>query len=367
MSKKDNTDKTVLIVGGVALAALLIYPKIKEDLKNTLSGAIPDLSGFFDSISAGIGNLGNAIGSSTSGLSSTYGLSSTLDKLLKDAKAAADDAAAAAAKAAADAAAAAAQAAVDAGIKATQDAWAKFIADLSGRLGGGDNTTTTTTTTTPSWTEKVKRGAVNLAEGALILGGGYAGARYIVPVVGKVTGKSIENVVSKLFWTRTAAKTARVVNAGNMGVEALGPASATKGFPLKYNPKWLHPTNLGGLFGITLPLLTMMPGFYSMIWNPLKAWSYVTIYGQPPGTYINRLWNVQGQPMTEEFATRLESLPISTQNVWLASGLLTERESGGGDGGGYQSTAPPYVKVSGHPTEKEKAAFYAYYKAHGGV
>ena len=67
--------------------------------------------------------------------------------------------------------------------------------------------------------------------------------------------------------------------------------------------------------------------------------------------------------MTQEFATKLSSLPLSTQNIWLASGLLT----GGGGVSQPGETEPPHVKVSGHPTKKEKAAFYAYYKAHGGV
>lgn len=380
MSKKKegSTGKTLLIVGGCALAALLIYPKIKEDLKNTLSGAIPDLSGFFSSISGGIGDLSSGIGAGITGGFSELG--STLSSLLKNAEDAAAKAAADAAKAAVDAAAAAAAAAADAGIQAAQDAWAKFFAGLGG--GGNGNTTDNTDNTTAlSWTQKIKGGAINIAEGAAILGGTAVGIRYILPPTAKATGSLIDSIASRLFATKTVAKTAKVVSAGDMNIikipanvgikDLINTFKVMKGNPLKYTSKMIRPTELGGLFA-RLPVPFLGPG----------------------GTWREPLIKIPGLP----YPTGKAPGWLQALSFYMSSGPISGGGGGGGGGyyppeyfagilvapsqpGGYPIRAPaatteqlqfmrempPIVKVSGHPTEKEKAAFYAYYKAHGGV
>lgn len=350
MSKeKSNTGKTLLIVGGVALATLLVYPKIKEDLKNALSGAIPDLSGFFDAISGGIGNLGGALSGITIPPITIPDITiptPTLD------------------------------------LTAITDLLTKFLPS-GGGVTGGD------TTTEVSWWSTVKGEAVKVAEFGAIVGAGYVGLRYLAPPAARATGGVIENLASKLFATRTTVKTAKVVSAGDMGVEALGPASATKGFPLKYGPEF------GPKYGWFARLLAR---FRSIT----PALAIAPVLG-PSGTWREPLIKIPGL-----------NYPTGAAPGWLQAisfnmpfGVLTESGGGGGGytppnipwiippigigGGGYQPsenqtvinyqnyvaaggvrapyaiTAPPHVKVSGHPTEKEKSAFYAYYKAHGGV
>lgn len=326
MSKKTegSTGKTLLIVGGVALAAYLIYPKIKEDLKNALSGAIPDFSSFFDAISGGIGDLGSSISGGLSGINIPP-ITVTIPSL------------------------------------DTTDI-TDWLTKYLGGLGAGAGDTITpgaSPITEKGWTEKIKGGAINIAEGLGIVGVGYGVARYIAPSLTKATGGVIERLASKLFATKTAFKTAKVVSKGEMGVEALGPTSATKGFPLKYSSKWIRPSGLGGLFGTSL-LITAMPGFTAMIWNPLKAW-VGGLLGQPispPQVAIS------GQP------TQIESQAFI--NYFQAHGgvVSTPPVKYYYQQGAYQPGTgenPPLVQISGHPTTKEKSAFYAYYKAHGGV
>jgi len=106
-----------------------------------------------------------------------------------------------------------------------------------------------TPVTEKGWWDIVKTEAVKVAEYGAIVGASYVGLRYAGPPVARAAGTAVERVASRLFAARTVTKAVPGVKVGEMGVEALGKAAATKGFPLRYpGPAFRLPIWLSKLF-----------------------------------------------------------------------------------------------------------------------
>jgi len=252
---KSDTGKTLLIVGGGLLAAYLLFPKVKETVQEGIAGAIPSLEwggiGLGEPGSPGIDLAGMISGAGT--------------------------------------------AAGEAAANAVKDAFASFFGGLTG--GGGETpppiTPPEVTETEPSTWEYVKGEAVKIAEFGAIVTGGYLGARYLAPPVLRETGSLTGRVLSRMFPGRAAAqRAASTVKPGAGGVEGLGPASATKGFPLKYTPEGNWFTRLfkggGGLTASTAYGIGLMPSL--LMWQQLFPNIFAGHWGlpaqpiYPPGT-----------------------------------------------------------------------------------
>lgn len=300
MSKKEkDTTKTLLLIGGGALAAYLLIPRVKE----AVAGAIPefpsiDLSKLFPegglplTIAYPEMDFGAAISDTLAGLLTGLGLPTG--------------------------------------------------ADAAGGQPDIPIIPPTEPVTEKGWWETFKGEAVKVAEYGAIVGGGYVGLRYLAPPAARAIGGVGERLASRLFATKAAQIAAKVPTAG----EALGPAAATKlpGQVLKY-PK---PSFWGRLFGrgagMTFGLATI-PAWWA-IEDPLRQWVETMLHPAPqplePGAwaweaygtpYMRKVWVPSGptQPLPYAPPEMAWGEPSPERIVEL---YQQHRAGGGGDEGG---------------------------------
>lgn len=298
MSKKEkDTTKTLLLIGAGALAAYLLIPRVKE----AVAGAIPE----FPSIDLG------KLFPEGGGIPITYPE-------------------------------------IDIG-GAISDALSGLLAGLGLPTGagaeGGQPDIPIIPPTEPvsekGWWESFKEETVKVTEfgekvaiTGLGIGAAYVGLRYLGPPAARATGRGVEWLASRLFKTKIAETAAKAAKAGEMGTEGLGPAAATKGFPLKYArpPWWARLFGIGG--GRFMPAIAIAP-----VLGPGGTWREPLIKfprlpyptGAAPGWVQAISFYGPAQPLPQTPFEMSMGEPSGERIVEL---YTQHRAGGGGDEGG---------------------------------
>ena len=286
MAKKDNTTKTLLLLGAGALAAYLVIPKVKE----AVSDMVPGMPSF------DFGGLLPEGGIDFSGLAA--GLAAGVNEAIREGLS---------------------------GI--TFSPWGEdgppwgpapdLVIDPEPEIPG----------TVSTW-DYIKQEAVTVAKYAGIVAATGITIRYAGPPTARALGTTASRLAGRLFQTQAAQTTARATTTAG---EGLGPASATKlpGQKLKY-PRGLGPLS-SAVFAMALPdLLTETIALFT---------GKETRHYGDPGWDVHKTWLGQMGPAFGVHdpnylsAGPLPSVPDSGVNPQFVNFVAENR-------GGYSSENP---------------------------